>query len=263
MGKTRALRKYRRKSKQVKTLSKSFSKKSRKRASKQKKNKRTVKRRLGVKNRRSRRIMRGGALKEDGLPKTEEEYKESITMGFGFNNEPVVGIMKKTRFKLRGKVGRGMGWSEWAPDGSEKERLYMIEFNNGIPLLKYFIPEPKGVIPLKNAFLEDKIIKGEKHVYLEYLEDGKNERRPAGTRGRVKLVFDSGNGLRWLNTYIEDAKTVKIKALEKERERIYQNIADFENRQFGVDPSVLGLGRIKEIHEEIEKLNPILPQEDE
>ena len=61
MGKTRALRKYRRKSKQVKTHVKSFSKKSRKRGTKHKKNIQTVKRRQGVKNRRTRRIMRGGA----------------------------------------------------------------------------------------------------------------------------------------------------------------------------------------------------------
>jgi len=60
MGKTRALRKYRRKSKQVKSHVKPFSKKSRKRSTKHKKNKRTVKGRQGVKNRKSRRIARGG-----------------------------------------------------------------------------------------------------------------------------------------------------------------------------------------------------------
>ena len=55
MGKTHGLRKYRRKSKRVKTDTKPFSKKSRKRVTKHKKNKR----RLSVKNRRTRRIMRG------------------------------------------------------------------------------------------------------------------------------------------------------------------------------------------------------------
>ena len=60
MGKTRGLRKYRRKSKQVKKHVKRFSKKSRKHATNHKKNKQTVKRRQGVKNRRSRRIARGG-----------------------------------------------------------------------------------------------------------------------------------------------------------------------------------------------------------
>lgn len=60
MGKTRALRKYRRKSKQVKKHIKPFSKKFRKRSTNHKKNKHTVKRRQGVKYRRSRRIMRGG-----------------------------------------------------------------------------------------------------------------------------------------------------------------------------------------------------------
>ena len=65
MAKTPVLRKYRRKSKQVKTRNKSFSNKSRKRARKHKKNKQTLKRRQGVKNRRTRRILTGGAREED------------------------------------------------------------------------------------------------------------------------------------------------------------------------------------------------------
>ena len=65
MDKTRGLRKYRRKTKRVKSHVKPFSKKSKKRASKHKKNKRSVKRRLGVKNRKSRRIARGGEGEED------------------------------------------------------------------------------------------------------------------------------------------------------------------------------------------------------
>lgn len=72
MGKTRALRKYRRKTKRVKTHVKPFSKKSRKRSTKHKKNKRTVKRRLGVKNRKSRRIIRRGGTDDPPSATTDE-----------------------------------------------------------------------------------------------------------------------------------------------------------------------------------------------
>ena len=46
------------------------------------------------------------------------------------------------------------------------------------------------------------------------MEDGTNDEIPTGTRGRVKLVFKTGNGLDWLKTYIEDAK-MKLKFLRR------------------------------------------------
>ena len=75
MGKTRALRKYRRKSKQVKKHIKPFSKKFRKRSTNHKKNKHTVKRRQGVKYRRSRRIMRGGVDTEQTVHTVQKMQK--------------------------------------------------------------------------------------------------------------------------------------------------------------------------------------------
>ena len=294
MGKTRALRKYRRKSKQVKTHSKSFSKKSRKRSSKQKKNKRTVKRRLGVKNRRTRRIMRGGGLKND-IPSSEEAYKNL----FKFMDKPVAGMLTKTRYKLRnsgssfgqslihGVMGKGFNSDEWdvTMGGRDENRYYIIENDDkDNPVLKYFA-KPKGVIPLKNAILEfkDKESKGETHVYLQYVEDGTNEGRPAGTRGRVKLVFDTGNGLEWLKTYIEEPETAKISSvieqiqiqtqithLEAERDEITSNIDRIVANQRSPemmkrfpDPPPKWEGtppRIKKINEQISRLRTKLDQ---
>ena len=155
------------KSKQVKTRNKCSSKKSRKRAiNKHKKYKRTVKPRHDVKNRRTRRIMRGG------------EPVEPV--------EPVAGTMIKTRI---GNYGYR----------SVKTRFYIIQKNNrGNPELTY--GEIKGVIPLELSTLGTLTLDdSNKSAYIEYQKD-------KGYLGKVELQFKTGNGYHWFKEHKTEKK---------------------------------------------------------
>lgn len=217
MGRTHGFRKY----------SRNFNKKSRKRSTKHKKNKRTVKRRQGVKNRRTRRIMRGGRLKKQHTLK----------------NNPIRGKLEKTRYQLSNFLSKGktilnplrrndIKQEEWhIMPGATKTRYYIINVDtNNYPQLTYFAEDnerkPKGVIPLHNATIDyNKETPDDKTVYLEYNVFQKSIfGYSTPTSQRVKLKFETGEGFNWLKEYIPTKKESKIINLNIQIARILKNI---------------------------------------
>ena len=167
MGKTRGLRRYHRKSNQVKSHVKPFSNKSRKRATKHKKNKLTVKRRLGVKNRKSRRIIRKGGVASktpprysifrpgSGVKKAAADVTRATARKFGVSEDSIASVLPTKAQRIQMK---------------ESERIEQL--NSAVEQLKSVIQEKMKASP---EVLDEHIRMVEELIKRENIELGSDD----------------------------------------------------------------------------------------